>query len=45
VDEYYYGAQFASGYVNKVKDIIGTSIDELIKYDYRTWALAEIKFF
>ena len=45
VDEYYYGAKFGDGYVNKVKDIIGTSIDELIKYDYRTWALAEIKFF
>ena len=44
LDEYYYGVQIGH-YNNKVKSIIGTSIDELEKYDYRTFTFAEIKFF
>ena len=45
VEEYYYGVDRGGGYNNKVKDIIGTSIEELEKHDYRTFAFAEIKFF
>lgn len=44
LDEYYYGVQIGH-YNNKVKAIIGTSIDELEKFDYRTFTFAEIKFF
>ena len=32
-------------YNNKVYDIIDTSINELEKYDYRTFSFAETKFF
>ena len=46
LDEYYYGVPIGKmGEINKVKDIIGTTIEELIKFDYRTWAFAEIKYF
>lgn len=47
MDEYYNGVLVDNKglYQNKVKDIISTSIEELLKYDYRTWVMAEIKFF
>ena len=45
VDEYYYGVGVGGGYRNVVKDIIETSIQELEKYDFRTFTFAETKFF
>lgn len=44
LNEYFRGVQMGK-YNNKVYDIIDTSINELEKYDYRTFSFAETKFF